>query len=73
MRRKEDIYLCKYDIFIDDANAIDNVNSSRDCLLSTDTNAPIGWTFDGLVWKTATSLWRRMINGQSESQKSKAE
>ncbi|CAF4871400.1 unnamed protein product, partial [Rotaria socialis] len=51
----------------DDRDLADNASSSRDNLLSTDTNPSDGWTFNSLIWQAASSLWHRITNGNITS------
>ncbi len=75
---RERIFLASYisamfyiSLSIDGPDVADNVNTSRDCLLSTSTNTADGWTFDGLLWRATSSLWRRVTKGHTTSNKSK--
>jgi hypothetical protein len=58
---------------IDDPDVADNVSRSRTSLLSTGTNSSAVWTFDGLLWRSASTLWRRMTNENTTLYKSKQE
>jgi hypothetical protein len=59
-------------VYIDHPDDAD-VGSSRDCLLSTSNHSSRGWTFNGMMWEAASTLWRRMTSGNTTLYKSKSE